>query len=101
MTLAFGKQKLGDVFQRKYMIIHIPVTHFLQFVTGQSLIVWMLSIKAGGNIVQTKTKAVKTMIKKCISSVIVVKPAYQRVNSFDTSELSNFFDKIYTFRKDM
>ena len=61
--------------------------HFLHFVTGQSLIAWM---DGSITIVQiTKTKAVQTMIMKSISSVIIVKLAYQKVNSFDILRLRN------------
>ena len=80
MTLAFGKQKLGDVFQRKWMILKtIHVTHFLQFVTAQSLIARKDCLEI---IVQTKTKAVKpmkAMVWKILSSAMIVKPAYQMV----------------------
>ena len=65
------------------MILNIMnITHFLHFVTGQSLIAWMDSIKI---IVQTKMKAVtsiKAMVGKILSSAIVVKPAYRMVTIF-------------------
>ena len=83
MTLVCGNQKLGNVFQRICVTITYHVTHFLQFVTGQSLIAWM---EISGIIVQTKTKAVKaikSMVGKILFSVTIVKPAYQKVNLFD------------------
>ena len=80
MTLAFGELKLGNVFQEKCGTLQIGVdTHFLHFVTALSIIAWMDGSKT---IVQTEMKAVEAMIKKSISSVIVVKPAYKKVNSF-------------------
>ena len=87
MTLVFGKQELGDVFQKKCMMMKIEVTPLLHFVTGQSLIACM---ECSQTIVQTKTKAVKTMtmIQKSSSSVMIVKPAYQKVNSLDISDLN-------------
>ena len=66
------------------MILNIfIITHFLRFVTEQSLIAWMDCSETIAQI--TKTKAVKTMTKKSISSVMIVKPAYLKVNSFDRS----------------
>ena len=72
MTLVFGKQNWGDVFQRKLMKNMYP-THFLHFVTGRSLIAWKEGLKT---IVQTKMTAVK---RNSISSVMRAKPAYQMV----------------------
>ena len=59
-------------------------------------------MKVIGDIVQTKTKAVKAMIGKILFSVTIVKLAYQKVNSFDVSELGNFYsDKSNNSRKYM
>ena len=83
MTLVFGKQKPGDVFQRKRMIMNTwKFTYLLHFVTGLSLIAQKMIILFG-DIVQTKTKAVKAMIKKSFSSVTIAKPAYQKANLID------------------
>lgn len=77
MTLAFGKQKLRDVFQRNCMMkLQKMVTHSLQFVTGQILIACNLMSHILLNIAQTRTKAV---IRKIIFSVMTVEPAYQKV----------------------
>ena len=43
----------------------------------------------------------KAIIKKNISFVTIVKPAYLKVNSFDISELRNVSDKLNNSRKDM
>ena len=85
MTSAFGKQKVGDVFKRNCLVIKNYFIHFLHFVTGLSLIAWK---GIGKIIVQITKKAVKTMIKKSIFSVKIVKPAYQKVNSFDINEMA-------------
>ena len=67
MILVFGKQKLGDVFQRNCMMQkHINLTHFLPFVTVLSLTVLKDTTQ---KFVQIKMKVVKAMVKKSISSV--------------------------------
>ena len=61
-------------------------THSLLFVTEQSIVARIITIYHFVNIVQTKTKAVKDMMEKRIS-VIIAKPAYQKVNLFDKENL--------------
>ena len=76
MTLVFGKKKLRDVFQPIQQILKdINITQNLHFVTEQSLIACMVVLNVLLNIVQIKMKAVKAMVKKSISFVIIVKPA--------------------------
>ena len=76
MTLVFGKKKLGDVFQPIQQILKdIDFTQNLHFVTGQSLIACMVIPIVLFNIVQIKMKAVKAIVKKSISFVMIVKPA--------------------------
>ena len=78
MTLAFGKQKMGDVFRRKLAIGMITIaTHMLHSVTRQSLIARKLAGNLGRPIVQTRMKAVKPVVKKMLFSVMIAKPAYQ------------------------
>ena len=57
----------------------IEATYFLHFAIGLNLIAWIISLNLSENIVQIITKAVKAMIKKRISSVVIAKPVYQKV----------------------
>ena len=75
MTLAFGKEKLGDVFLKKLIVV-LNTTHFLHSVSGPNLIARKDTFMT---IVQ---KVVKAMIRNTFSSVTEVKPAYQKVNLF-------------------
>ena len=50
----------------------------------------------GGNIVRITMKDVKAMTRKSISSVMIVKLAYLKVNTFNSPlyELRKLFDKL-------
>ena len=99
MTLVFGEQKLGDVFQRKSMMMNMDITHFLHFVTGQSSIAWTKIYQPVDNIVQIETKAVK---RKSISSAMKAKHAYQMVVTILLTFLQiKLLQEFFNFRKDL
>ena len=95
---------MGDVFQRNCMILMAIATRMLHSVTRQRLIACLLAMNLGQTIVQTR-QAVKPLIKTKLFSVIIVKPAYQKVSSFHillrTYLPRTFFDTLNNSRKNM
>ena len=76
------------------------ITHFLRFVTR--LIAWIHLIQISRNIVRIKMRAVEkaATIKEITSSVLEVKPAYQKVNSFFISKYNTqeIIEEIKSFQ---
>ena len=100
MTLVFGEQKLGGVFQKKCIIkMKKDITPFLHFVTGQSSIAWTKIYQPVDNIVQIETKAVK---RKSISSAMKAKHAHQMVVTILLTFLQiKLLQEFFNFRKDL
>ena len=82
MIIVYGEEIQENVFQRNLKTLRTKEIIFPhRFVTGLSLTALILHGKYLKNIVQTKMIAVMAMIRLNISSVMKVKPAYQKVST--------------------